>query len=849
MSAREPAAFASLYYTDCLPGQGLGGGAGFGFQARSEGAGEEEQRLVQRGALYEVPVRWMRDRRPVADFPPSLAHLHDGVGDDGALNARTYVTAGGRYLGREANGYRDGNQFTHAVVAREAGSYGLVRPAQLWGASWWVSAPAPTTSCAPVPAHPDPGPWDTETVRERIAAAPDGRERLLALVTALGALRGGADRRRVLLVTDRGDDAACWLAAATLLLDRERALAISFKIFATDPDRSPHDVVVAHPDWAGPYRRQDGYLVLDLLDGAPPEIAPPELAPPEIAPSAEALFWVPLFLGADDPLDVVDAVEVAGQLAREGRADGPAVAGEVEREAAALTVGLPLGVDPGAAVRIARWLRTAGPGAVDVLGAPLVGTLVAQTRDHTALVDLDAVAATRAAAPGAAELGWDAIAEAARRRLFDREADLAADGGAVPDTPLRPVAGEPAPADAPGQVAALERVAQRDPAAALVLAHRHALPVPDGVARRFVGWWADHPDADVDPDGWVVGPTVVSGLHRELERRLGEPDLHERTAADVDRRWWRRPEPLAGRIPVLGAVGRLDLAVARAALVAGGEPARAALAGLAAAVVPGPNGRWVSTWERLLGRDPVDNATVRRFLEALPPQAHDRALAVVAYHSLTRAPAVDEDARAALDVLEKAGLPPRALGHQDWPPADASVTEVVERLEQGARLDEARDLGLLLAKAARPTRADRNRLVRALRGAGPSVGGRVLVAAGPSTLRDTMLTQLYAWATGDPDPDHAPDPRSTAVLFVFAAKETAVRARVGHGHLTKLDGVRSGLDADVVRAVTDLLADDRERAADDGVLELWQERRRPASSLAAHSGPSWRDRFGRRKKG
>lgn len=649
MSGREPAAFASLYYTDCLPGQGLGGGAGFGFQARSEGAGEDEQRLVQRGALYEVPVRWMRDRRPVADFPPSLAHLHDG-----ADQARTYVTAGGRYLGREANGYRDGNQFTHAVVTREAGSYGLVRPAQLWGASWWVSAPAPTTSCAPVAPHPDPGPWDTETVRDRIAADPDGRERLLALVTALGALQGGADRRRVLLVTDRGDDAACWLAAATLLLDRERALAISFKIFATDPDRSPHDVVVAHPDWAGPYRRQDGYLVLDLLEGAPPEIVPPT-----IVPSAEALFWVPLFLGADDPLDVVDAVEVAGQLAREGRPDGRAVPGEIEREAAALTVGLPLGVDPGAAVRIAGWLRTAGPGAVDVLGAPLVGTLVAQTRDHTALVDLDEVAATRAAAPGAAELGWDAVAEAARRRLFDREADLAADGAPVPDTPLRPVAGEPAPADALGQVAALERVAQRaDPAAALVLAHRHALPVPDGVARRFVGWWADHPDADVDPDGWAVGPTVVADLQRELERRLGEPDLREQTAADVERRWWRRPEPLAGRIPVLGAVGRLDLAVARAAVGAGGEPARAALASLAAAVVPGPNGRWVSAWERLLGRDPVDNATVRRFLDATPPQGHDRALAVVAYHSLTRAPAVDEDARAALDVLEKAGLPP-----------------------------------------------------------------------------------------------------------------------------------------------------------------------------------------------
>ena len=84
-------------------------------------------------------MRWMRDRRPVADYPPSLAHLHDGA--DGAGHDRIYVTAGGRYLGREANGNRDGNQFTHAVVTREAGSYGLVRPAQLWAASWWVIGP------------------------------------------------------------------------------------------------------------------------------------------------------------------------------------------------------------------------------------------------------------------------------------------------------------------------------------------------------------------------------------------------------------------------------------------------------------------------------------------------------------------------------------------------------------------------------------------------------------------------------------------------------------------------------------------------------------------------------------
>lgn len=137
--------FESLFYTDCRPGQGLRGGAGFQFQAVSPGTSTEMMSLVQRSVLYEVPVGWMRTNRPVADYPPSLAHVCDGV----------YATARGVYLGAEADGVRGGNQFTHAVSTVDPSSYGAVRPAQLWNGPWWSERPASGTACEPVPADPE----------------------------------------------------------------------------------------------------------------------------------------------------------------------------------------------------------------------------------------------------------------------------------------------------------------------------------------------------------------------------------------------------------------------------------------------------------------------------------------------------------------------------------------------------------------------------------------------------------------------------------------------------------------------------------------------------------------------
>ena len=157
--------FGSLYYTDCVPGQGLQGGGGFQFQAATPGVASEAMHVVQRSALYEPPAAWMRDRRPVADYPRSLAH----TAEEGF-----FATAAGRYLGQEANGTRQGNQFTHAIVTKDPAAYGSVRPAQLWGADWWAQDPAPDTDLPELdPILSTPGPLDIETVRDRVGATAD----------------------------------------------------------------------------------------------------------------------------------------------------------------------------------------------------------------------------------------------------------------------------------------------------------------------------------------------------------------------------------------------------------------------------------------------------------------------------------------------------------------------------------------------------------------------------------------------------------------------------------------------------------------------------------------------------
>ncbi|GAA1635883.1 GTPase-associated protein 1-related protein [Actinoplanes couchii] len=336
--------FETLVYTDCRPGQGLTGGAGLQFQARSSDRAGAAQNLVRDRLLYEPPARWMADRRPADRYPPSFGHL----------SASGYLaTASGLYLGREANGVREGNQLTHTIVTTDPDDYRGLRPAQLYGAAFWTTVPAGTTRCAPVTVSPEDTPWSPGRAKRFVQAQPDGPATLLALVSALDRA-GTADGGRILFL---GDDPATiveWLVAGTLLIPRGRALHLGFKIYSNDPARSGAPIVAVHPDFASPATQVGntlGYLVFDLTTHRHTEVA--------ATPAARR--WVGLFLD-DDPRDAVDALDVA---AESGIAD--------EAAAAALGTAAILHREPPAryAETVVAWLRSGPPLLRDAYGADI----------------------------------------------------------------------------------------------------------------------------------------------------------------------------------------------------------------------------------------------------------------------------------------------------------------------------------------------------------------------------------------------------------------------------------------------------------------------------------------------
>ncbi|MEU7753076.1 GTPase-associated protein 1-related protein [Micromonospora sp. NPDC049171] len=508
--------FETLVYTDCRPGQGLNGNAGLQFQARSADSAAAAETLVRDHLLYEPPSRWMADRRPVEQYPPSFAH----ISSDGIL-----ATASGLYLGREANGTREGNQLTHAVVTTDPASYADLRPAQLFQAGFWSGVPAPTTRSDPVRLGDAVGTDHSPTHAQAfVLGQPHGRETLLALVSAL-ADAGRPGRSRVLFV---GDDIATvvgWLVAGTLLLPRGRALELGFKIFSTDPARSALPVVAVLPEFAGPAGRIDnplGYAVFDLLRH--------QHTPIEPTPSASR--WVDLFL-TEDPRDVVDALGVA-------TASG--LAGDDGREEAAAALGLAAILhrrpDPRHAEAIVGWLRT-GPEGMRHAYGPDVADLFAETPERwpqRVLVLLD-------------EVGCDGLvpgrAADVRLALIISELEDARVRGAVTDRRLPPLpAGEwhPDHSDHVRQLlteALTSGVPPQRFEALLRVATRFEVDVrwPDiaGAAESFVRYWADHP-RDVRPAGLACHDRLEEQLLSVLEDRAR---LGSKEQAEVGDGWWQ----------------------------------------------------------------------------------------------------------------------------------------------------------------------------------------------------------------------------------------------------------------------------------------------------------------------
>ncbi|MBL7261134.1 GTPase-associated protein 1-related protein [Paractinoplanes lichenicola] len=464
------------------------GTAGPQLQAASGRTDAATIQVVQDHLLYEQPPPAWRDGQPAAGYPRSFAHM----------GGERFATAAGVYLGPELSGTADGNALTHALTTVDPAAYGDLRPAQLFDAEFWTARPAGTTRSDPVTGPPRPGRFDTDTVRGLIRSQPRGSALLATLLTALGGTR------RVLFVAEEIEPVLTWIAAATLLLPRRRALEIGFKVFTLDPVACSQRVVAVHPGWGKPAATVDRpgeFVVLDLTT----------LRCSQTTADPAARAWAELFC-SPEPLDLAGAVMLADEC------------GLAPMAALALVRAAVLGqaVDPRHAEAISGWLKTGRSSLIARYGPAIARRLAAQAphQDLGALRALDAAMASGTLGPGAAEVRL-------QRLSAELKAARAADATTI--APVgRVLAAEWGTAEAEraaeAVVAELRTAREHAFAAVLLVAGRFRVPITcTGIGRPvdgFVDWWAEHPETGFDPQLWPCPTELDERLRAELCRRI-----------------------------------------------------------------------------------------------------------------------------------------------------------------------------------------------------------------------------------------------------------------------------------------------------------------------------------------
>jgi hypothetical protein len=487
-------AFGRLVYTDCRAGTGRGAGGGFQIQAQSAGVDAAQARMAVSWLLYEAQNAYIVQRRPVEDFPPGFAHAC-GEG---------YGTAQSCYLGKEATGGRQGNHLTDCLLTRDRDLYGSIRPAQLWCSDLWRARPWDTPDCPPFAGDLPPGPLTVDAVTDWLK---DRKERGSVLTRLLSVLEDQAGTR-VMIVAAEAGEALRWVAAATLLLPTCRALEVSFKVFGSNPFRAEHRIVAVPRDLHAQLApaRSDSVLVLDAEGCAMDEIETTE----------RAGFLVDQLLSADDPYDVIDAVELAeslgGGLERDGM-NATLTAWALTRPADPL-------LDPHA---LARWLSQAEPALQREYGPAVAGMILAADPSADVLRWLD-----QSLARGV----MDFDAGPVRLRLLAAELAEAREGRSPSGDVLTVVdLGFDARRDAESELSSAILLGTDAQVNLLLrLARRHGvepeLTAPPMLRRieDFVGNWIDHA-LRYDPDQWVHRDQILDSTQEALRARLHDGGL------------------------------------------------------------------------------------------------------------------------------------------------------------------------------------------------------------------------------------------------------------------------------------------------------------------------------------
>lgn len=479
--------FDRLLYTDCRAGTGRGAGGGFQVQAQSAGVDAAQSKMAVGWLLYDVPNTLIVQRRPVEEFPLGFAHAAEAG----------YGTAQSRYIGTEATGARQGNHLADCLLTRDPDLYGPTRPAQLWRSPLWRSGPWDTTDCPQLDDAPPLGPLTVDTVAEWLRAR---HERAPVLARLLSVLEDPVGPR-VIIAAAEPHEALLWIAAATLLLPVTAALGVSFKVFCSNPMRVSHRIVAVPKDLNPQVvpGRADSAFVLDAE----------EASSDETGVSERAAFWTELFAGAEDPYDVVDAVEYAELLGAGTGAGGT----DARVTAWAVTVADSPLVDPST---LFSWLSHADPKLQQEHGPAVVRRILA-------------------AQPTAGMLRWiDAAGHiivdrpAVRARLLTAEIAEVGTGVFPVDEVLADAgADDSARRDADSELSSA-MVLGSDPQVDLLLrlSRRHRIePQLKPLERRlreFALGWIDNPASDYSPANWALHDQILDMVYDELQVRLAQ---------------------------------------------------------------------------------------------------------------------------------------------------------------------------------------------------------------------------------------------------------------------------------------------------------------------------------------
>jgi hypothetical protein len=438
--------------------------------------------------LYDAPNAWIMQRRAVEDFPLGFAHASEAG----------YGTAQSRYLGTEATGGRQGNHLADCLLTRDQDLYGPARPAQLWRSRLWRAEAWETKDCPQFEEPPPLGPLTVDAVAAWLQGSPARAPVLARLLSVLEDPAG----RRVVIAAAGPDEALTWIAAATLLLPVRAALELSFKVFCANPLRPSHRIVAVPKELqtqvtAG---RAGSAFVLDAE----------EASSNEAEVSDRAKFWVELLASAEDPYDVVDAVELAGSLDTGAGRHGA----DAMRTAWAVTVPDSVLADPQV---LFRWLSSADSKLQQEHGPSVIRRILAADPPAATLQWIDMKAAL-------GHIDIDRLA--ARTLLLTAEIAEVQAGGTPPGDVLADVRPDAsAVRDADSELSsAIVLGSDRQVDLLLRLSRRHRiepqLPPLQERLHAFVLHWIDHPALGYSPDGWALREQILDLAHGELQARL-----------------------------------------------------------------------------------------------------------------------------------------------------------------------------------------------------------------------------------------------------------------------------------------------------------------------------------------